>query len=336
MTDFTKLRRHLDDSERVAQLLEVEQGLVEHTFPPQLVVENTSFCNLKCIHCSHREMQRPQRHMDRALWEKIVTEVGRESPACELWPTFYGEATILKDELWDRLDFAARAGCTNLVLNSNGTLLDRFGTIDKVLASPLRRFILSLDGLSPEVFEKIRAGARWDRVYPAVEELLRKRRERGSVYPVIIAQFSVMAQNAHEAEAFRDRWKALGAEVKIRPMLEWGAAGTVRTDTIQHGHPTRIACPWANNTMAIHQDGRVVACAVDYDANVTVGSVADMSLKDAWRRLGELLRRPHREHRWKDLPELCRGCGDWQTAGASYEPPEVEGTRPFWYRPPAS
>src|SRR5690606_21025325 len=119
-----------------------------------------------CIHCSHREMERDKRHMERSLWNKIVEEVGREAPNTEIWPTFYGEALILgyDGELWDRLDYADRVGCRNLVLNSNGTLLDRWDNIDRILSSPLRRFILSLDGLSKHTFETIRKKAKHDLV----------------------------------------------------------------------------------------------------------------------------------------------------------------------------
>jgi radical SAM protein with 4Fe4S-binding SPASM domain len=270
--------------------------------------------------------------MERWLWDKIVEEIGRESPECELWPTFYGEALILgrNGELWDRLNHAASVGCRNLVLNSNGTLLDRCDNIEGVLRSPLRRFILSLDGLTESTFESIRVGARREHVYAAVEQLLERKARSGQVYPVITCQFSRMAQNAHEVEAFRAYWKARGAEVKVRPMLEWTASGSVRTDTIDHQSFFRIACPWANNTMAIHQNGDVVACAVDYEGRFKAGNVARQSLKAVWADLGAGLRRAHREHRWTDLPELCQGCGDWQTAGAEYEPERVPGTRPFW------
>jgi MoaA/NifB/PqqE/SkfB family radical SAM enzyme len=113
------------DRERLAT---IESRLREFSFPPQVVVENTSYCNLRCIHCCHKEMVRPRRHMERWLWDKIAGEIGRESPECELWPTFYGEALILgrNGELWDRLSHAANVGCRNLVLNSNGTLLHRW------------------------------------------------------------------------------------------------------------------------------------------------------------------------------------------------------------------
>jgi radical SAM protein with 4Fe4S-binding SPASM domain len=332
-SNFALLEKHLENDVRRQQLLNIEKRLKEHDYPPQLVIENTSICNLTCIHCSHRELVRKKRHMKRELWNKIVEEIGANSPETEIWPTFYGEALIMgyKSELWERIDYAAKVGCRNLVLNSNGTLLDRWDNIDKILSSPLRRFILSLDGLSKETFELIREKAVWEEVYPAVGRLCAERIARGQKYPIIVAQFSVMKQNAHEVEAYREYWEARGAEVKVRPMLEWTATGTVRTDTIVHDTEFRIACPWGNNTMAIHQDGSVVACAVDYEGKFKPGNVNEITVKEAWNRLGEQLRRAHREHRWNDIPDLCKGCGDWQVAGAEYEQEKVEGTRPFWY-----
>ena len=327
---ISRLARHVEDAARRSELLGIEASLRETAFPAQLVIENTSYCNLRCIHCSHKEMIRPQRHMVRELWDKIAIEVGTVSPECELWPTFYGEALILGRELWDRLDFAANVGCRNLVLNTNGTLLARDGNVDRILSSPLRRLILSLDGLSPEVFESIRVKAKWEKVYPAALELIRRRRERGLRYPAVIAQFSVMKQNAHEVDAFVEFWTAQGAEVKIRPMLEWTATGSVRTDTIVHGSAFRITCPWANSTMAVHQDGRVVACAVDYEGRFIAGDLRTQSIAQVWADLGATVRRPQREHRWADLPAVCQGCCDWQAAGASYSEETVPGTRPFW------
>jgi hypothetical protein len=55
------------------------------------------------------------------------------------------------------------------------------------------------------------------------------------------------------------------------------------------------------------------------------------TIRDAWQRLRSTLRDPHRMHQWSALPEICKGCGDWQAAGADYEEEAVGGTRPFWY-----
>jgi MoaA/NifB/PqqE/SkfB family radical SAM enzyme len=313
------------------KLLKIESDLREHVYPPQLVIENTSACNQKCIHCSHREMLRPKRHMKRELWTKIVEEVGQNAPDTEIWPTFYGEALVMGNEIWDRIDYAAQVGCTNLVLNSNATVLHRQDHFNRILNSPLRRFILSIDGFSKQVYEKVRYLGEWEVTYRNVEELLRRKAASGKAYPVIVCQYSMMEDNEHEVEEFRKYWKERGAEIKVRPKLEWTATGTVRSDRIDHDTEFRIACPWGNNTMAIHQDGSAVACAIDYEGRVKVGNANDVTVREMWRRLGEQLRSPHREHRWKDVPDICKGCRDWQTAGAEYEPETVPGTRPFWY-----
>lgn len=316
------------------KLLTIEGKLREHPFPPQLVIENTSQCDQQCLHCSHKELQRPKKRMDRRLWDKIVEEVAREAPDTEIWPTFYGEALGMGEEIWDRIDHAAEVGCTNLVLNSNGGLLLRQNHIERILRSPLKRFIISLDGFTKETYEKIRYLGKRERTYDGVSELLRRKAASGNTYPLIICQFSLMEENEAEVEDFRNFWHERGAEVKVRPKLEWTASGSIRSSRIDHDTDFRIACPWGNNTMAIHQDGAAVACAVDWAGRVNVGNAAEVSVKELWRRLGEVVRKPHREHRWADLPDICKGCRDWQTAGAEYEKGNsVAGSRPFWYDP---
>lgn len=271
--------------------------------------------------------------MKRELWDKLVEEIARENPMTELWPTFYGEALVLGDELWDRINYAAEVGCKNIVLNSNGTLLSLHNNYDKILDSPLKRFILSLDGFKKETFEKIRYLGKWDSVYPQVEELLKRKAERGQLYPAIICQFSEMKENASEIPEFRQYWRSRGAEVKVRPMLEWTTTGSIRSNKIDHNTSFRISCPWGNNTMAVHQDGNVVACAVDYEGRFKAGNAYDKSLKELWVVLREKLRKPHHLHQWGNIPNICKGCGDWQVAGAEYEEEQVPDTRPFWFAP---
>ena len=287
---------------------------------------------MKCLHCSHKEMKRSREDMTEELFKRIVEEIAREKPDCEIWPTFYGEALLLGDTLWKWLDYAASIGCSNIVLNSNGILLNR--QIDQVLASPLRRFLLSLDGFQPETFKKIRVGGSRDKIYAAVEKLLRRREELGQQYPIIQCQFSVMKENEAEVQDFTEYWRARGAEVKVRHMLSWTSTGSIRVPGLANTQDFRIACPWGNNAAAIHQNGNLVTCAVDYEGSFVAGNVGKKTIKEIWQGAHkQQVREPHRLHQWDKIPEVCQRCPDWQVVGARYLGPEEKSawSRPFWH-----
>ena len=333
-SNFALLEKHLESDLRRRQLLEIEGRLKEHAYPPQVVIENTSICNLTCIHCSHRELQRTRRHMKRPLWNKIVEEFGANAPDTEIWPTFYGEALIMgyKSELWDRLDYADKVGCRNLVLNSNGTLLDRWDNIDKILASPLRRFIFSLDGLSKETFELIREKAKWEEVYPA---------GRGAVPPPPGARAEVSDDHravlGHEAERARGRGlpRLLGSarrrgEGAADAGVDGDRHGAHRHHHARHRFPHRLPVGQQHHG---HPPGRLGG-------------------RLRGRLRGQVQgRQRQRDHRQGSLATARRAAAQGRTAsiagttsrtsakaaatGRSPAPntrkKQVEGTRPFWY-----
>ena len=323
-----------------ARLTAIEKKFIDFEFPPQIIIETTSVCNMKCVHCNHKIMERTKTHMDDDIYKRIIDEIAKVAPNTEVWPTFYGEAFTLREKLFERLRYAKSKGLSNLVLNSNGRLLDRENWIDEILTSGLKRFILSLDGFSKEVFEKIRVGGDRDKIYAAVEKLLLRKKELNLDYPVIQCQFSIMEENKHEVEEFKEYWEVRGAEVKTRGMLSWTNSGDVVAPNLDYDTDFRIACGWGNSTMAIHQNGDIVTCAVDYEGRCVIGNVNDYSLLELWDRHNKIVRKPHKEHRWNDIPEICQTCPDWQAVGATYHENEninqdtkdKKEVRPFWWK----
>lgn len=306
-------------------LRQIEANLREHDFPRQLVVETTAYCNFRCSHCHHHELQRSKGTMSDERWTRIITEVAQRDPDVELWPTFYGEALLLGRTLFDRLRQAHSMGLTRLVLNSNGSFC-RDDYIDEILTCGLSRFLLSLDGFKRETFERIRytrdPNGKYETVYAGVHALLQRKREldvQGVETPKIICQFSKMDENEQEADDFAAYWLEQGAHVKIREKLTW--TGFVSADNLTRNYQHRIACPWGNNTCTIHWNGDVVACAVDNEGGFIAGNVDERSIHDIWATDHRDFRRVHRDHRWDDLPKLCQNCIDWQAVGAtSYNP----------------
>lgn len=314
--------------EKLQTLLRIESQLREHDFPPQIVCETTAVCNFRCRHCHHESLEREKGHMRSELWTKIVREVAEKNPDAEFWPTFYGEALVLGKKLFAKIREAKEVGLTNLVLNSNGSFC-RDGNNEEILTCGLRKFILSLDGLSKETFEHVRytldPHGKHEPVYEGVRGLLELKRrldDQGAATPLIICQFSKMEENEHEADAFADYWLSLGADVKIREKLTW--TGFVAAENLTRNYARRIACPWGNNTCAIHWNGDVVACAVDNEGRFVGGNVNEQTIEQIWKSTMRDFRRAHREHRWDDLPPLCQGCIDWQAVGATYYTPKGE------------
>lgn len=319
------------------KLIDIESKLRHWTFPPQIVIETTSVCNQKCIHCNHRIMERTKKHMDEALFRKIIDEIAEVAPETEVWPTFYGEAFTQSEKLFERLRYARDKGLNNLILNSNGKLLDRKNWIDEILDCGLKRFILSLDGFTKETFEKIRVGGNRDKIFAATEKLLKRKKELGLRYPVIQCQYSIMEENQHEVEDFIQYWEERGAEVKTRNMMSWSNSGDVVAKNLDYDTDFRVQCPWANNSMAIHQNGDIVTCACDWKGRFVAGNVQDDTIYNIWNTNHfNRVRKPHKDHDWDNIPDICKTCPDWQTAGATYHKKDdeviEEKARPFWWK----
>ena len=302
-----------DGQAKAAFLESLESRLRLEDFPPQVVIETTAACNLRCAHCSHAVMARVKGHMAMPLYRRIIDEIAERAPGTEVWPTFYGEAFILDYRLFYMIQYAKTRGLTNLVLNTNGT---RFtGEVAEwVMESGLDLLMFSLDGFTAPVFESVRVGANRAAVYANVERILELKARRGATTPRVEVQFSMMDQNEHEVDQFRAYWLARGADVKIREKLSWGGTVTAgNLDPQMH----RIGCPWALRTCAIHWNGDVVACAVDYEGRFVAGNLREQSIHDIWTGSHRALQQQHMAHAFGDLPSPCLDCLDWQVAGGA-------------------
>lgn len=296
---------------------------MNHSFPQQVVIETTAACNQQCVFCGRTYMKRRKAHMPRPIFDRIVEEIGRDHPLAEVWPTFMGEAFLLRGELFDRLRHAREAGCRKITLNTNGTLLnDR--AIAGILEGNLDRLIVSCDAHTPETHRKVRPGKRTDGlagIYRGVESLLQEMRRRGLRRPIVEMQFSLFDENEHEIEAFTAHWLGRGVVVKTRPKLYWSGlveGGGARV-TIAAG---RTACLWALDSCAVQWNGDVVMCPVDAAGAFTAGNVIRQSLQEIWNGSLRRLRELHLQGRFEELPELCRSCPDWQVKRAQAHFPD--------------
>ena len=292
-------------------LEQLEEKYEVKEFPLNIAIESGNYCNLNCTTCVNNKLTRPKGSMNILLYKKIIDEIAAVNPYTRVWLDFYGEPLLQKFKLFYMIDYAKKKGIQNIDINTNGTLLDE-EMAEMLLDSGITFISIDCDGFSKEVYEGIRIGANRDKLYENIEYILQRKRERGLSSPIIEVKIMEMEENKNEIDQVMKYWRERGAWTTKRRLISWGG----QCDTISMEVPQkRIACGNAIGIMAITWDGKVVNCVMDVDNKYELGDVNKDSIKDIWAKHNKVLAYKHMEHKWDELPEICRECNDWAIIG---------------------
>lgn len=281
-------------------------------FPLNIGIEITNYCNLNCIMCNNDKLTRPKGYMSMALYKKIIDEIAKENPATRIWLDFYGEALLAGWKLYYMIDYAKKKGCTNICINTNGTLM-KPEYADMLLDAGTDYISIDCDGFSKDVYEAIRRGSDRDTFYANVEYLLKENARRGSK-TMIDVKIMEMEENKEEIDTVLDYWQKRGAWTAVRRCSTWVDSDTVANNKLGDGD-SRIACGHALGTCVITWDGDVAGCAFDADCHIKFGNICEQTIKSIWERRNQEFVAVHMEHRWEDLDDMCKGCMNWKNIG---------------------
>jgi sulfatase maturation enzyme AslB (radical SAM superfamily) len=287
------------------------------SFPEDVIVETYAHCNLRCIMCPYRFVNRPKGEMDLAVFAKIVDEIALENPLARLWVAILGEP-LLGRNLLPMLRYARDRGIKRINLNTNATFLTPEMT-GELLDAGVDHLLVSLDAHTCETYDQIRVGGDFQTTVNNVNFFLEERHRRGLSKPGVIAQFIVMDENAQEVEDFKEYWLERGAIVKIRLKMGWG--NVIPTEDLTKANVQRnFPCPWLLRAVSIHWDGRFAQCDADWDAEYSPGDIRIQTIKQVWS--GEIASRI-RQHRALDFSFApCETCRDWSVGRAQFYYPE--------------
>ncbi len=218
-------------------------------------------------------------------------------------------------------------------LHTNGILMTkemREYLFSEEAARSLGYLVFSLDALTKPTYDKIRCGGDFDRVVENLKECLKLKAEliknplnkmRKTVRPVIVIQFIVMPENAHEAEGFVDYWKRELETLNLPFQINAGYEPPFLKDTIflrvmgdlepsqqpdswrlhekiiraskhfntpaespakEQKEYIRRPCAGLWKTPVIRWDGEVGVCCYDYNMNLSFGNVSELKLSWLW------------------------------------------------------
>jgi MoaA/NifB/PqqE/SkfB family radical SAM enzyme len=220
---------------------------VNPPLPPAISVELSSRCNLTCPECVTGAglLQRKNEFISYSLAGKIAAEL--HGHTLSAWLCFQGEP-MMHPRFFDIVDLF---GEMNPVISTNGHYLSEDACL-RLAASPLRKIIISYDGVSAEVYNVYRRGGNHSLVTEGISRLSSIIREKGSRLETEL-QFLLHRGNEHEAAAAADFASSLGIGFRIKSIqvLDIGRAGEwmpARNGRSGHTLPGMILRPSAGDS----------------------------------------------------------------------------------------
>ncbi|MBA7617846.1 GTP 3',8-cyclase [subsurface metagenome] len=284
-------------------------------FPPMLIVETSSYCNLSCIHCPRTEVAKKydsfEGNMKFNLYKKIINEMSQYKYTT-LRPFGRGEALINPD-ISRMIKYAKEKGIHKVWLNTNGTLLS-VKKSKELLEAGIDRLEVSIDAATRETFKKIKGKDKYDLVVKNTIECCRLKKELNAKTEIVVS-FVESSMNTLDKDTFIKFWKNYTDQVCIRPVHQHGALVSNQRISKEKKEKERLPCSILWERVEINYYGGLNYCEFDWENREKMGNVEKSSIKEIWNsKKYKQLRRLHIEKRFSEIP-LCSICKTYNEAG---------------------
>ena len=275
-------------------------------YPLNLDIEVTNKCNLNCPFCVRAYMEDNLGFMDMKTYYFIMEEISGHIGERGYVPAKVGSVRLnwrgeptLHPDLVDMVGMAKACLIPEVGINTNGTKLTPILS-KKLIEARIDRIIISIDSVTPELYESQRVGAKLEPVLANLKSLI-KLRDMLSVNgrPFVRVQKVDLPECRLETEEFVDFFLQMGVDAVAVNSYKNKDAGAVDFDPLPCAQPFQ--------RMGITWDGYYFTCC---QGNLLprIGHIKDMSIETAWLSPAmNKLRKMHNEGRQAEIPE-CRHC----------------------------
>ena len=289
--------------------------------PYAIAFEPTTACNLRCPECPSglRKFTRPTGSANFQLFEKTIDQVKKHAFYLTLY--FQGEPLINPD--FFKMVEEAKQQKFYVATSSNAHFFDQKNA-DKTIKSGLDRLIISLDGVTQETYSKYRVEGKLQTVLNGINNLVEAKRKLKSTTPYLIIQFLAFSHNEHEIEAVKKLKQDLGVdEVKIKSaqfyepdsselipeneaMTRYRKSDDGKYE-IKNNLVNRCWRLWTSPVVT--QNGQVLPCCFDKDAQHPLGDLKAVSFDKIW---GDKNYRDFRKQVFTDRSkiDICKNCSE--------------------------
>lgn len=204
------INKHAPHKERLWKINGIKQK--NHSKPELVIAEITQKCNLDCIMCYNKDVEKKEVLTTSELKNFIdqLKEVG-----CMVLSLTGGEPLLRKDTL--KLVRYAQSLGIKCVIYTNGTLLDKYAK--HIIKSGLSKLFISLDSHDEKKFEEIRGQKKiFSKVIKGIKKMVKLKKELRSPMEIRTAAV-IIKQNVEELLELVDFSRKLGVDgITFKPI----------------------------------------------------------------------------------------------------------------------
>lgn len=246
-------------------------------YPPNLQIEITSICNLRCVMCYQKDKSFSTKsnghmgHMNFDLFKKIIDEIDGKLEAVTF--ASRGEPT-LNPNLEKFLKYSEDK-FIGLKLNTNATMFNE-KMINVLLSSNLETLVLSIDAATKEMYEKIRINSNFEKIIKNLEMFknIREKNYKNSKLKVRIS--GVLINDQQNLKSIKEFYKDLADEFSLVNYNPWESSYENEVNDITE------PCTDLWRRMFVWWDGKVNPCDYDYKSTLSVWNAKSLSIKEIW------------------------------------------------------
>lgn len=267
----------------------------------EVSIEPSNICNSRCAMCPYPKMIRPKAIMPMELFKKIVDDCHKEG-IINFNLNFYNEP-FLDQLIFDRIKYLKSKGL-KVGLYSNGSVMNE-PMYDKIFESGIDRISFSIDGVAKETYEKIRNGLNFEETIKNVLGLIKKKKEKGRLFPKIRVVFVQQEANKNELEEYKKFWKDKADSIII------STDDNRNSNSIffkYFGARKPFPCKKIWTEIIAMSSGQVALCCIDADGNIILGDFNKQTLREIWESdKFKKIRELHLNYE-ADKIYLCKNC----------------------------
>ncbi len=164
-------------------------------YPKEIEIEITTKCYMRCVMCEHTYWKDEKyRHQDMTFEQfKLIID---QFPKLR-YINVTGEGTgFLNKDFFKMLGYLNQKNVNTMFVESFDLFKEDY--IEKVIDLDVERIEVSIDAASKETYEKIRVGAKWERVIKNLRALKEIKKKRKTPLPYIFFRLIAMKDNITE------------------------------------------------------------------------------------------------------------------------------------------